>query len=194
MRVPRCWTLATVTIDGSGSQSRKLHHGSSVSWTTSMTTRCSTWFFVLATRAAAISRVAVDVAGARRGAGQRVGPHLVAVDLDEQLRRGADQAVDGVAVARPERRLEPVQHAVAVDRAVGGDGDLAGDHRLRQRPGAHGVAGRGHGGEVVLDRRHRARSCRPPPTGSAARGAASCSTASSTTRHAGGGRRPACAR
>ena len=36
MRVPRCCTLATVTIDGSGSQSRKLHHGSSVSWTTSI--------------------------------------------------------------------------------------------------------------------------------------------------------------
>ena len=66
MRVPRCCTLATVTIDGSGSQSRKLHHGSSVSWTTSMTTRCSTWFFVLATRAAAISasRPASPVRGA----------------------------------------------------------------------------------------------------------------------------------
>ena len=53
-----------------------------------------------------------------------------------------------IAVARPERRLEPEQHAVDVDRPVGGDGDLAGDHRLVSRPVAHRVAGRGDGGEV----------------------------------------------
>ena len=155
MRVPRCCTLATVTTDGSGSQSRKLHHGSSVSWTTSMTTRCSTWFLVLAMSCGGDLGVERHVAGARRGAGQRVRPHGLPVDLDEQLGRGADEPVDGVAVARPERRLEPLQHAVAVDRTIGGDGDLPGDHGLGESARAHRIAGRGHGREVVLDRRDR---------------------------------------
>ena len=38
-----------------------------------------------------------------------------------------------------------------VDRLVGAHRDLAGDHRLDESPGAHRVAGRGDGGEVVLD-------------------------------------------
>ena len=102
--------------------------------------------------------VAVGVARPRRRAGQRMRRDRAPVDGDEQLRRGAEEAVDGEAVAQPERRLEPVEDAVAVERARRRDGDLAGDHRLGEPSGAHRVACGGDGGEVGRRRESPARS------------------------------------
>ena len=44
---------------------------------------------------------------------------------------------------------------MAVDRSVGHNGDLAGDHGLRERAVAHRLAGRPNGVEVLLDGGHR---------------------------------------
>ncbi len=52
--VARCWTGPAGTTDGAGSASRKLHHGSSVSWTMSMVIWCSTRFLSDASSSAAL--------------------------------------------------------------------------------------------------------------------------------------------
>ena len=83
-----------------------------------MTTRCSTWFFVLSIEVRGERRVTVGVAGPRRRAGQRVRRDRAPVDGDQQLRRRSEEPVDGEAVAQPERRLEAVEDAVAVERAA----------------------------------------------------------------------------
>ena len=116
-----------------------------------MTTRCSTWSLVLATSRAAIS--ASSVTSPVRGAVPASGcdAHGQAVDGDEQLRRGAEQPVDGVAVARPERRLEAVQHAVAVDRAVVVTAISRAITAFVSPPAAHLVARRLDGVEVAVD-------------------------------------------
>ena len=118
-----------------------------------MTARCSTWFLVLSMSARAIAASLSGIAGPRRGAGERVRRDGAAVDRDEQLGRGAEEPVDGEPVARPERRLQAVHHAVAVERPARRHGDLAGDHRLDEPAVAHGPAGRLDGVEV--DRRRR---------------------------------------
>ncbi len=184
IRVPRCCTLATVTIDGSGSQSRKLHHGSSVSWTTSITTRCSTWFFVLAIELRRRSRRPASTSPVRgavpaSGCERTVWPSTSTSSSGE----APIEPVDGVPVARPERRLQPLQHAVAVDRPVGGDGDLPGDHRLRQPAVAHRVAGRAPRRRGSARPASPARSCTPTPTGSAGAAPASGSAAPSIVGH-----------
>ena len=99
--------------------------------------------------------VEVGVTGARSGASQRMRPHDPTVDIDEQFRRGADQAVDGEPVARAERRSQALQHTVAIYRTVGRDGDLPGDHGLGQLPVPDGTPDGLDSGQVGADRRDR---------------------------------------
>ena len=63
-------------------------------------------------------RIGVGVAGARRRAGERVGPHDVAVDLDEQFGEAPIEPVDRVPIARTERRAQAPKHGVHVDRSI----------------------------------------------------------------------------
>ena len=96
--------------------------------------------------------VGLGVAGAGRRAGERVRPHDVAVDRDQQLGRGADEAVDREAVARTEAGPQPQQHGVDVDRLVRLDRDRRGRSRpCRSARRAPRRAPAGDGGQVVVD-------------------------------------------
>ena len=118
----------------------------------SMTARCSTWFFVLATRLG--GELGVESEVAVRGAVPASGCDVTAaVDGDQQLRRGAEEPVDGEPVARAERRLEPVEHAVAIDRAVAVTAISRAITAFVSRPARTASAGGGDGGEVRRRRR-----------------------------------------
>ena len=95
--------------------------------------------------------IVVDITGPRRRAGERMRAHDRSVDLHEELGRGADEAVDRIAVARPEAAPQSPQHRMDVDRFARVHHDRAGDDGLGERSGADGVARRDDGGQIVVD-------------------------------------------
>ncbi len=96
--------------------------------------------------------IGVGIARAGRGAGEGVGTHRAALHFDEQFRRGADEAVDAVAMAEPEHRLQPQQNGMDVDRFGAADLYFASDDGLGEPASADRVASCGHGGEIEIDR------------------------------------------
>ena len=153
--MPRCWTLATATIDGSASSSRYEHHGRSVSWTMSIVRRCSSWSFVDATSASRDAGIDDGITAAGCGAGKRVRSHDVAGPRDQQLGARADHPVDGEHEARRERGAEPCEHADDVDRFGHLDHDLAREHDLVERTRADAIARRCDGGLPLARRTAR---------------------------------------
>ena len=100
--------------------------------------------------------VGVGVAGARRGAGERVRAHGVPVDARRAApatrRRSRRWSSGSSSRTRPCRRSSTAWRSIGCSAVTR---DLAGDHRLDDPPGAHRVACRGDGGEVPLDGRDR---------------------------------------
>ena len=122
-----------------------------MSCTTSITTRCSIWFFVLAIEFGGDPGIVVDIARPGRSAGKWMRAHDRSVDFHEELGGGADEAVDRIPVARPEAAPQSPQHGMDVDRFARVHHDRAGDDGFGERSGADGVACRDNGGQIVVD-------------------------------------------
>ena len=91
---------------------------------------CSSRFFVRGEQFTGPTLIGVGVAGARRGARHRLGSNDVSDPRHQQLRRRADESVDGEAQRCRVQLAQPAVQHRRVERPVELRLDLTGQHDL----------------------------------------------------------------